>query len=453
MSPTGAGLAVKMYKQVFLEEELFNSPASQIPKEQSSYKGGRTEAFIKLFRSNERFRYLNYIDINSSYPFAMTMIMPKTFLRCVKMDEEKRDNFTDHWLYLAKSKYIGNHERPIPNLLIRKNDCIIAVAETDYAYHWGCELNEAVKNEFEIKIIEVNMYEGATLFKTFAEYMYGQRLQYKKTNKAKAEFLKLCMNSLYGKFGQKKMVNVDICTSKLDMLRIFGNKDFKVVDWDILSDDRVVLKYNKPEDDFAIGTLVRFSSCIAAYARCNLSKMMRSLGWEHVYYCDTDSIFTDVEPPAELVSQTELGKWKKETDEEGNILKIVSASFLAPKCYNYRTDLGKICMKAKGQPATELKEEYFDDLASGKKKHIEVLNPAMFIRSMNEVSIIKQERTITPVMNKRIWDGITSKPFKNIEEWSDNKEVEKSEKRNDPEIREKIKKRLEEAKKKKNAKK
>lgn len=40
------------------------------------------------------------------------------------------------------------------------------------------------------------------------------------------------------------------------------------------------------------GSLVRIASFITAMARINLNKGMLEVGYDNVYYCDTDSIIT-----------------------------------------------------------------------------------------------------------------------------------------------------------------
>ena len=434
--PTGAGIALGIFAQVFLEETLYSSTTQQQLKEREAYKGGRTEVFKKIFDIDDEKEHkpMSDYDINSSYPYAMTFTMPHKFMRAGYISSKgggiTKTNFVDYWLYKAKSKYIGNDPYVIPNLLIKsgKGD-IIATKNTDYAYHWGCELNEAVANGFEITYNEVNEYEGKDTFKSFSKYMYNERLKYKKTNAAKAEFYKLCMNSLYGKTGQKAMINNHICSNASEVTALANNTNIKIVDFDLLESGKVIIKYNTPEDDLCIGSLCRFASSIAAYARCNLSKMIRGLGFKNVYYCDTDSVFTAAEAPESLISQIELGKWKKETDKKtGKLLSIKRAIFLAPKTYTYQTmDDNEPCMKAKGQPSNQLHSEYFDMVASGES--VKITNPAMFKRSLTGVKIFPQERTMSAVYNKRIWDENNSYAFDNIEEWAIAKEKWKMERK------------------------
>jgi hypothetical protein len=411
MCPTGAGIALKLFTQSFLDEPLYESTPKQQLKERSAYKGGRTEVFKKAFYVNKDKHTLHYIDLNSSYPFAMTFEMPEKFVRCqtIKEQEIKMNDIIPHYLYKAKCEYIGNDKYFIPNILTRsdKND-IIATQNAPMGYHWGCELIEAIKNKCRVYISEINVYEGNKLFEEYSRYMYGERLKVKYTNQAKANFFKLCMNSLYGKFGQGLMINNKICSTSVEISRIVSNPECMVVGWELVG-DKVLIKYNKKgEEHSSIGSLVRFSSYISAVARCNLSNMMRELGHEHIYYCDTDSIFTDAEIPEKYISQTELGKWKYETKD------ITEAKFLAPKTYYYKSN-DHVCMKAKGQPQNELTTDIFDDVVNG--DDVKIMNPSMFFRKLDSVDIRPQERTLQAVYNKRIWDENDSMPYKTYDDW------------------------------------
>lgn len=64
-------------------------------------------------------------------------------------------------------------------------------------------------------------------------------------------------------------------------------------------------------------------------ARVNLNKGMLAVGYENVYYCDTDSIMTSEDLPSNMVGK-ELGQWKLEHNLEEGI-------FIAPKIYYIKT--------------------------------------------------------------------------------------------------------------------
>lgn len=436
-SPTAGGMAVKLFSQIFQKDTLYASPPNIQKIERLAYKGGRTEVFKKSF--NKTKDYLRYYDINSSYPFAMTYLMPFKFIRSFNFNEKKLEgklmnNLFDHYLYLSKSSYTGNCKSFIPNLLVRSEEGdVIATNDTEYSYHWGIELREAINNDCDVWIKEIHEYEGKYIFKEFIEYMYNERLKVKLSNPSKSNFFKLLMNSLCGKFGQSIKAHNKICSSLEEVSLIANDLKCKIVDFEKIG-DKILLKYNVIGDENnSIGNLIRFASYITAIARTNLSIFMREVGHEHVYYCDTDSVFTDSIPPEYLLDQTKLGSWKQETckqqmndgSKKEVLVNITDAIFLAPKTYRYTVE--KIInstsdytsMKAKGQPSHKLKKEHYDEATNG--ECVEIVNDSMFFRNLEEIHIKPQTRTLQSVYNKRIWINNDSIPYKNYNDWHENK--------------------------------
>jgi hypothetical protein len=403
---TSANVAIKMFQQVFMDMDyLEQSIDAVVKKERDAYYGGRTEVFKKNFKQKNG-SLLYYYDINSSYPSSMTKLMPYKYLRTETFEEYKVDSIddiTDYYLYKANSKYIGKNIYNIPNLLRRdEKGNIITKNNTDYGYHWGIELKEAIKNEYEIKIMEVMIYEGQAIFKEFTEYFYKKRLECKKTNLALANFCKSNLNSLYGKFAQKLFEQAILCEYS-EMSDLF-NSDLRIItDWRTI-EDKLLISYKESGDDKqSIGNLVRFSSYIAGCSRSNLSEMMRHIGYEHIYYCDTDSIFTDKKPDDLYISDDILGKWKLEDN-------VTDATFLGKKFYQYETLNKKEIKKCKGIDAKKMNKQDYEDLLLGiKEKYEDKRN--IFFRSYEGVKIKNVSRNVEPIYNKRIWEGNNSKPL------------------------------------------
>jgi hypothetical protein len=435
-SPTAAGASLKLFNQVFQNEKLFGVPEKIQKVERAAYKGGRTEVFKKDYMKGEDNNdYLFYYDINASYPFAMTYTLPKTFVIDSEVDveidttEKLNEYIVPYYIYKAGTKYNGNDPYFIPNLLQRseKGD-IIGVKNIDEGYFWGCELIEAFKNNCTFKIKHIYVYEGGKIFEDFANHFYDERLLNKKTNPAKAEFNKLSMNSLYGKTGQSANSHTKLCSNKYEIDQIMKNTDNMIIDFEDI-EDFVMIKYSSITDGVEnIGNLARLASYISAQARTNLAEIMRVIGHEHIYYCDTDSIFTSKEPPQEYLDQNKLGKWKKEmvkTPDKSEIpANITHAIFLAPKSYMYKIEhegvTKAVCMKAKGHKNCDVEEDFYKKVLDGKNE--EITNKAMFFRSLTEIVIKAQSRTLRSVYNKRVWhNNKKSEAFNNITEWMNNK--------------------------------
>lgn len=409
---TGAAIALRCYQQVFQDNWLTQSPNKIIQNERDAYKGGRTEVFKKMFKTNGKSK-LYYYDINSAHPSSMLKPMPYKYIKTELFNDHKLkyDDIVDSNNYLASIKYIGKDKNFIPNILIRSKGHIIACEDSQYAYHWGIELKEAIKNGCKITVKSCDMYESKELFSNFSNYFYDERLKVKKTNAAKSQFFKLLLNSLYGKFGQKLFTKRMLLNNCNEMYQILGDDKYLCGLSEI--GDKILVEYEESDrEKKSIGNLVRFSSYIAACTRCKLSEVMRDIGHKHIYYCDTDSIFTDKKPSDKFLDDTKIGFLKLETGEH----LINTAYFLAPKSYCYALDNGKIKNASKGVDSSKLIIDDYEELYTGKVKSV-VQNRGMFFRSFEGVKIEEHDRSISVVYNKRSWNGNESHPFKNIDEW------------------------------------
>lgn len=399
-SATCSNLSMKIYNQVFQNDDLFQSPEKIYLKEKESYKAGRVDVFKKSFNEN---KIMYYCDRNSSYPASMIGEMPYKYITTIKTNDKiNHTEFINTDLYLAKVKYIGNDENIIPNLLIRDdNKQVKSVKETEWDYFWGIELNEAIKNNFEIKIKEVNKYETKILFKEFVEYFYNERQKNKNVNNSLYIFYKTILNSFSGKFGQKQHTQTKLLNEN-ESWNNYLNKNTNLIDIKFIGDNTLI-KYTTNDDDLTIGKLVRFISYITANARSNLSEIMRDVGHENIYYCDTDSIFTSVKPNDKFLDNNILGKWKIEDE-------IKEAYFIGKKSYAYINKNDEIINKCKGVDASKIQFNQYKEIINNDKSHIKV-SKNMFYRSFNGVKIIETQRTIKTTYNKRIFNGNSSTAF------------------------------------------
>ena len=99
-------------------------------------------------------------------------------------------------------------------------------------------------------------------------------------------------------------------------------------------------------------TAVQLSAAIADYARIVLYPFIKR---DDCYYTDTDSIVVQNELPEEMVSPSEIGKFKKEHYVKEGI-------FLAPKSYCIHAlheDKEEIIMKHKGPVRKVITKDYY----------------------------------------------------------------------------------------------
>lgn len=412
-APTCANMCLRMFQQVFLKETLYQSPDGIVVKERLAYKGGHTEEFIRHFARHPTNR-LYYYDINSSYPASMCLEMPFKYIRTIAYEDYmvSEGELVDQYLYRAKSHYIGTDRRIIPNLKIRtKKGNLKSAKNTPYAYHWGVELKQAIRNGFEIHINEVNEYEKKLVLKEYAEYFYAERLKVKGVNDCLAQFYKSLLNNLSGKFGQRKFDKTVYC-DPADLWKHVNGETQIITDWEVIN-DKLMVQYKEAGEEYdSIGNLVRFISFITAASRSKLSEMMRRVGFEHIYYCDTDSIFTDVKAPEEFVDPHKLGAWKLED-------VCVTATFIAKKVYTYEREVPDkkgvaTVTKCKGAKHDLMEPVDYEDMNTGKVANVE-LDMKMFMRSFEGVKIVDGSRTIQPVHTNRIWVGNYSEANESID--------------------------------------
>lgn len=413
--PTIGSMAINMFSNVFQEKCIFASPPKQQIKERSSYFGGYNGLSNKYFKSSGDDK-LHYIDINSAHAHSMKGNIPNNYKFTVydnmTKDEKSINDIKDYYLYYANYKYIGNDPNYIPNILSRtsKGD-IIAVQQSEYAYIWGCELKEAIRNKCIVNIQEINMYEPDIIFDNYIDHFYNERLQAKKDNNLVIkEFNKQMLTNLYGKFGSKENVKRDVCNSQSQINHILNNEKNTLLRFTEIG-EKIMLEYTtEGETDKNIGSLVRIASYTTAQTRCNLSRCMRNIaektGYKSIYYWDTDSIFTTTLPDKEFLDNDKLGSYKIEKE-------LSEAIFLAKKTY-YADDTNK----AKGVNSKSLTRDDYMNLMNNKDESKEILNKTMFFRSLENIHIKEQIRTISTVYDSRIFDGNNSRAYLNINEYN-----------------------------------
>jgi hypothetical protein len=160
---------------------------------------------------------------------------------------------------------------------------------------------------------------------------------------------KLCLNTLWGKFGQRNnMLQTLIIKDDIDMFnRIMFDDKIDVATVNFLNDSTVEVKYKFITDfvEASKNTNIGIASFVTAYARTWLYGAMQQVGFENMIYCDTDSIIY-YHPTNKNTIQTD-SKLGGMTDElDGDYIQQIIA--LAPKTYTYIKSSGKVELKAKG---------------------------------------------------------------------------------------------------------
>ena len=317
---TIAGQAVNVFR-LFLTSPLYSIPDDDKYTDgnvdsfvRDAYFGGRTEVFKPIFDSEICDKeWLYYYDVNSLYPTMMLNKFPNKFKRWVVGKRQYNKKSFGVWrvrVRVPKDMYM-------PPLPVKHNHKLIfptgefigqwTIYEIEYAKSQGVEILEYIKGvEFE---------DGGYIFKSFITSLYSLRLEAKKKgDKVTDTMTKLIMNSTYGKMGiSKEKNNLVFDEGQEEPIRLITELT--------VNGTHIRLAEKKADMGEAFSN-VAIACYVTSYARVHLHKEATKVGVHHIYYCDTDSLFSD--KPME--TGQELGQMKLE-------YKCKSACFLMPKTY------------------------------------------------------------------------------------------------------------------------
>ena len=197
---------------------------------------------------------------------------------------------------------------------------------------WDFEIETMKKCyiNLEIEYIDYYAYKYKPLkWRKYFRYCYLQRKEAKKKgDKFNVLYYKLLMNSSYGK-----------------LLENPHDYYFK----NIIDEEGIIDSEILPKEDTDVNakyTYIPVGSCIPAHSRCELIELALLIGWEHVVYFDTDSIFF-IETKETLAN---MEKYMDKQDFLGGwaIEEIIDrAMFSAPKRYKVEVN-GKSTFKMGG---------------------------------------------------------------------------------------------------------
>lgn len=286
---TPSSLSLDIFQQCFLNEVLTGSYGDQYEAELSSYHGSMN-GYTKTGKVHGP---INYYDIYSSYPSVMKNgLIPYKLKSARKMTKiiTNANHITDTNLY---------HVR-----VTSTDSKMISTGPLDvWTWMWGIELSELLKSECKVECDEVRIYETRkNVFSGYVDYFYEQK-------RSGCNLAKLMLNSLYGKFGQKRRMEYRRIKNLSEHTKYCNFRD--ILELTEFNDGTVCIGYLQSEN-YLIGSLVRLASYISASARVSLHEAMRSLNYD-VLYWDTDSIITTKTLDNKYITKTkELGKWKIE---------------------------------------------------------------------------------------------------------------------------------------------
>ena len=289
------------------------------------YYGGRVEVF------RPRGEGVSYYDINSSYPRAMLDDMPGG--ECRQYGPGKKEDsfaqfdksavgFVECEVDIPDTCYLP----PLPHRDDKSGKLLFPVGRFSGVWPWSelKLLSDPLVQGTILNIKRSVWYERKNLFFDFVKELYAYRdKSHADYEEGLALISKLMMNSLYGKFGMnedRREILVlgpgESAPEGATFPRLEDGED------DVLSKVCYVEKRVSPPY-----IIPQISAQITALARVRLwmcmADVLRRGG--KLYYCDTDSLITDLD---NLHTSSELGELKNEYPGE-----VLTVELIGPKMY------------------------------------------------------------------------------------------------------------------------
>ena len=363
-----------------------------------SYFGGRCEVFtLHGFK-------LHGIDINSLYPYCqwkypMPVGKPSKFTSWSSIKDS---------LGFAEAIVKAPDDLLIPLLPIRhRGKLVFPIGK--FRGHWDLdELRKAKELGYKIRIIKGLVFSKSHLFKEFVEYYYSIKRKVDKNNPMYM-IAKLILNAGYGKFSQRRECEEIIIHPK-------SYTGLKIVNHDLGIFSRSSIN-NSPH------IIPSISTHVTARARLELYGWFERIGFENVYYCDTDSIYTT----KRIKYSKKLGGMKLE-------YKAKEGIFLSPKFYFLELKDKSIKIRMKGFSNPEfLKQDFLEALNGNYSQFVHFRKEfgrfsESIRRKKKAVSMLDKKKSIRTLYCKRRISGIETRPlkFKELDDYFNQSQIKPS---------------------------
>ena len=386
---TVSSSSMDLFRRKYLKRFIPQEKEEIIKLGFKGYKGGRTEVFKRgLFNKDNYGKLLSY-DVNSLYPYCMkTFEFPYPIGSYYKKKVSSEEILSYNGVAKVKLKIPKDNHIPILSI---KTDKLIFPTGTIEDYYDFSSLRYALNDGAEIVSIgEGTIYEHTfNPFKNFITSLYKKRMEFQKNNNLAEIGVKLMMNSSYGKFGYK-YDEKEILIDKESLEDYWQDTIFPTRDDNIF---RIVKDNAKiPSYVFPI-----FPVYVTSLSRQVMHKHFKKVGYDKVFYSDTDCIFTT----RKLNTSSELGELKLEN-------KFDELMIIKPKFYAGLTEEKEI-MKVKGLMGSIDTYKQFKEMVSTNKfsvnrRHFRKLRSAIGFNNKWVNEIYMQGKTLDLNDNKRLWD-------------------------------------------------
>jgi hypothetical protein len=392
---TISSTALDIFRRKFLKSFLSQNKRSVINREYKSYYGGRTETFKRGFFNPSKYKKtIKSYDVNSLYPYVMKEFyfpFPSNAIEVKTLNTDLIHKYDG----VGYFELIAPDFLDIPYLPVKLDKLLFPLGIIK-GYYTFFDIRESLKIGYKIRSFGEGHYYKKKFrpFKDYVTDLYKLRMKFKKEKSKNEIVIKLLLNSLYGKFGfnysnKETLFHFDNINKEIDKENSIIPTKHKNIYRSITNLNSFIPKYVFPI----------LSAYVTSYARFVMYKHYRNVGIKHLYYTDTDCVFTD----KTLNTSSELGQMKL----ENSFNKLV---LIRPKFYIGTTQDRKDIIKIKGdnlakhKTFNEIYQNIIDNdllFKSNNKRFIKLRTALQDKYKINEVIQINKEMNLND--SKREW--------------------------------------------------
>ncbi|XP_039141211.1 DNA polymerase-like [Dioscorea cayenensis subsp. rotundata] len=288
-----------------------------------------------------------------------------------------------------------------------QNDTLIFPTGEFIGVYYSEELKYARDLGYTVIPISGYLFEKMeSPFRDFVSQLFQNRVEAKKKgNDALSYVYMLIMNTLYGRFGINPKSTITVICSKERYFDLIWHSD--LIFGDRLSETYNIISYHintEKSTDYWVppkNVAVQLAAAITVSARIY---MYPFISREDCYYTDTDSVVLGHQLPSDVISSSDLGKFKLEDE-------IKMGYFLAPKSYGYYNIEGQFIFKFKGPAKNQIQPSFFEQLYLDPNR--EILFQAEFPFRVNKhtLNIFKKDSFVKvgiKLGNKRFFSTVSN---------------------------------------------
>ena len=381
---TAASQSFAAYRHRFMHTKIYthdNQAARSM--ERAAYHGGRSSVFYVGALDGDTYYKL---DINSAYPNVMVNEFMPTRLIAVldNVDIARLKTLIEKYCLIADLS-LASDLNPYPVNMGGFNIYPVGQFRTVLSTP---EIRYALEHGHVIEVHKVAVYTRAKIFSEYVDYFYRLKDRYKKENNRPGyTMVKLFLNSLYGKFGQRAtrfLLADDYVDEYPSSGHIRDCSTGKI--YTVYRIGKHLYIESECEDEGE--SMPAIAAHITAAQRIYLFNLMSTAGRGNVFYCDTDSVVVNsigMENLKGEIDPNALGKLKvEETDS--------NPKFVAAKTYRFN---GKWVRKGIPRKAVERGNNVFEF----------TLFPSLRGLYLNGKDGPYTTRTITRTLTLKIHDG------------------------------------------------